>query len=216
MRAWRFELTKVRPSCSTDLILRFRTLVSRFLTNLQCVFSCRIESANYIIVSAEHQRIHLSSPCRRPSTMKPITEDQFTTLLRWAKTIGKRLGDHAKQFLKLEKDLTEEQIDKWWDDARAQISRGPCRKRNNNPTALLTNSDAYLQSSNTLPSLLRTSIQPIPMILQVPKIHSSNRTSRLTKFRKVTSSHWLIMVNSIRKKPNHHELSLPTVATSAP
>jgi hypothetical protein len=64
--------------------------------------------------------------------MKPITEDQFVTLRHWAITIKRRPGSHAKQFLKLEKGLTEEQIDKWWDDAMVQISQGPCRKRNFN------------------------------------------------------------------------------------
>lgn len=145
--------------------------------------------------------------------MEPITEDQFATLRRWAITIKQRPGNHAKKFLKLEKGLTEEQIDKWWDDAMAQISQGPSRKKNNNSTAYLTDVDAYFQSSNTLPSLLHTSIQPTPMTLQVPRIHTSNRTSRLTKFCKVTSSRWLIMVNLIYRNSNHRKLSLHTVAT---
>ncbi len=89
--------------------------------------------------------------------MKPITEDQFMTLRRWAITIKQRPGNHAKQFLKLEKGLTEEQIDKWWDDAMIQISQGPCRKRDHSSMAPSTHSNKYLQSLNSLLSLLRKS-----------------------------------------------------------
>jgi len=61
--------------------------------------------------------------------MEPITEDQFQTLRRWAITVGKRPGGPVKQFMKLEKGLTEEQIDNWWSNAMEQISIGPRRKK---------------------------------------------------------------------------------------
>jgi hypothetical protein len=78
--------------------------------------------------------------------MDPITEEQFLTLRHWAFAIKWRPGNSAKLFLKLEKGLTEEQIDKWWDDAMVQISQGPCRKRNHNSMAPLTDPDPYIQS----------------------------------------------------------------------
>jgi hypothetical protein len=63
--------------------------------------------------------------------MEPITEDQFLTLRRWAITVQQRPGRRMKKFLLLEKGLTEEQIDRWWDDAMVKISNasGPSRKK---------------------------------------------------------------------------------------
>jgi hypothetical protein len=78
--------------------------------------------------------------------MNLITEDQSLTLRHWAFAIKRRPGNSAKLSLKLEKGLTEEQIDKWWDDAMLQISQGPSRKRNHISIASLTNPNSYLQS----------------------------------------------------------------------
>jgi hypothetical protein len=108
-----------------------------------------------------------------------------------------------------------------------QISQGPCRKRNHNSMAPLTDPDPYIQSWNSLLPLLRTLTQMIPMTLKVIRICPSGRSSRLTKFHKLASFRWLIMpVNSIHRKSSHHRLhtessaapalTRPTVATWGP
>lgn len=45
---------------------------------------------------------------------EPITEDQESTLRRWASTVKTRPRKRDKAFLQADKGLSSKQIDRWW------------------------------------------------------------------------------------------------------
>jgi hypothetical protein len=49
--------------------------------------------------------------------MAALTAVQETTMRQWALTAKTRPGKRAKWFLRLNRGLSEEQIDAWWDNA---------------------------------------------------------------------------------------------------
>lgn len=56
--------------------------------------------------------------------MEAISKDQELTLLRWAMYVGRRPSESVKAFLGAEKGLSVEQIDCWWNNARARVEQG--------------------------------------------------------------------------------------------